>query len=171
MATSAFAQEVPAPEEAEAIKHEKYDENKLGAHIGAIQPIVIFSGSSTSVMGSDFYTIGFPMGITVKPCDKLFFDMEFVPFFTPGDSVTAHKVDLLVHPGVLFPLGGGFTFGLRGAFEIGNGQVGFTPLLNKAFPLKGGGAFFTELVLPMRFGPMPNSDFVNIIGLHVGYGF
>ena len=115
--------------------------NTLGAHFGVVHGLITFSKDTTTNI-SDFYSVGFPMGITVKKSDNFAFDMEFVPFIDEQANV-----NLVIHPGALFPLGSNFTLGVRGAFEINPGSTnyGLTPLLNKAFPMKGNYAFFTNI--------------------------
>lgn len=135
----------------------------IGGHFGFMHPIIIASQGKTQILFKDFYTVGFPIGITIKKSENFFFDAEFVPFIDKNSKVT-----LLVHPGALFPLGGNFTFGTRAAFEINQDMYGFTPLINKAFPLKNGGALFAELVFPVRF---TQNTTITIIGLHLGVGF
>jgi hypothetical protein len=60
---------------------------------------------------------------------------------------------------------------LRLALEAGEGQFGFTPLINKAFPLGQHTVFFTELVAPGRFGPGKDTGYTQLGGLHLGIGF
>ncbi len=156
------------------IKPEKKQEVTAfrGLHVGIVHPLVAMNqGTTSSIADDDFYAIGFPIGITFNTSCNLLFDIEFVPFINPGNDLTPHSTHLLFHPGILKPLGKGFTFGVRAAFELGQGQFGFTPLLNKAFKLKNGSAFFTELVLPGRFGPDENSGYTQVIALHLGIGF
>lgn len=158
-------------EEPEAVNNQKI--TFAGLHFGMVLPFMSFNdGNSANITDEDFFAIGFPMGITFKASEKLLIDFEFVPFINPGDSetLTPLSTHLLFHPGLLFPLGKGFTFGTRAAFELGQGQWGFTPLLNKAFKLDNGNAFFVELVLPGRFGPTKDSGYTQVIALHLGIG-
>jgi len=156
------------------IETEKKQEETVfkGLHVGIVQPLLAMNqGTTSSIADVDFYAIGFPIGITFKTSCQLLFDVELVPFINPGNDSIPHATHLLFHPGILKPLGKGFTFGIRAAFELGQGQYGFTPLLNKAFKLKNGTAFFTELVLPGRFGPGPNSGYTQVVAIHLGIGF
>ena len=137
--------------------------NSLGGHFGVVNLLVINSGGTTKTI-ADEYNVGFPTGITIKTSNKFAFDVEMVPFISPSTDV-----HFLFHPGGLFPLGKNFTFGTRAAFEIGKGLWGFTPLINKAFPMKNGTAFFVEFVLPVRFDDSMNTT--TIAGLHLGIGF
>jgi hypothetical protein len=145
----------------------------LGYHFGVVQIIFgVNKGDLTFLDKLDFYSLGFPVGVTFKTACKLKFDLEFVPVIKPYvNSDLPYSVHLLFHPGFLYPLEGGWTLGLRFAFETGEGQLGFTPLLNKGFKLHNGSTFFIELVAPGRFGPYKNSGYTQLAGLHVGIGF
>ena len=99
-------------------------------------------------------------------------DLEFVPVVKPYfNSGVPIQVHLLFHPGILYPLGNGWTFGFRLAYENSVNQIGFTPLINKGFKRKNNSVFFLELVAPARFGPEKNSGYTQLGGLHVGLGF
>lgn len=145
-----------------------------GFHIGVVQPLfAIHKNTMDFVNEYDFYSIGFPFGITLKTSGKLLIDLELVPFIKPyiNDDSKPYAVSLLYHPGVLMPLRHKFTVGLRAAFEPGNNQFGFTPLINKGFKLNHETTFFVELVFPGRFGPEKSSGYTQVAGLHVGLGF
>ncbi|MEP6792749.1 MAG: hypothetical protein ABJB16_00365 [Saprospiraceae bacterium] len=144
-----------------------------GYHVGVVQIFfAIHKGETTFFDESKFYSIGFPVGITLSTAGKTKFDVEFVPFIKPNVKTDLpYQVHLLFHPGVLFPLHDGWTFGLRLAFEVGEGQFGFTPLLNKSFKLSEHSNFFVELVAPGRFGPEKDSGYTQLGGLHLGFGF
>lgn len=144
-----------------------------GYHIGYVQLIFSVDGSHTKwINESDFFGMGFPIGITFNTPGKWKFDLEVVPFLNPYlGTGRPYKNHLLVHPGVLRSLGHNWTFGARLAFELGNDQFGFTPLLNKSFTINKSAAFFMELVAPMRFGPSKVASFQQIGGLHLGFAF
>jgi len=107
----------------------------------------------------------------VKTSDRYAFDLEVVPVLDPQENA-AIGVPLTIHPGVLRSLGGSWTAGLRMAFDIGGASWGFTPLLNKGFPM-GGHAYFVELVVPIRFQDDSVGDTHSAIGVgvHLGLGF
>jgi len=144
-----------------------------GYHVGVVQ--IMFAankGNFTTLDKYDFYFIGFPIGITFNTAGKLKFDLEFVPVVKPYfNSGVPIQVHLLFHPGILYPLGNGWTFGFRLAYENSVNQIGFTPLINKGFKRKNNSVFFLELVAPARFGPEKNSGYTQLGGLHVGLGF
>jgi hypothetical protein len=145
----------------------------LGGHIGFVLPLVTRVGNQTTNLADNF-SIGFPVGITVKGGGPMAFDMELVPSI----QNSPRQVNATIHPGLLYALGKGFTVGMRVAFDVNSSQFGFTPLLNKSWPIKGGEggffkAYFVEAVLPVRFNrPVggPDTDPVTF-GMHFGLGF
>ena len=145
-------------------------QDRLGGHFGVVFPLVTRANGNTTNIGDDF-KIGFPMGITVKTSDKYAFDLEIVPALDPQDRRPI-GVPLTVHPGVLRSLGNSWTGGLRMAFDIGSASWGFTPLLNKGFPM-GGHNYFVEFVVPIRFQDDSVGDTHGAItfGVHLGIGF
>lgn len=145
-----------------------------GYHIGVVQILcAVNHGEVTWLDKSDFYSIGFPMGITFNSKGTSKFDLEFVPVLKPyaGQEDKPYEVHFVVHPGILFPMKHGWTFGLRAAFEVGDGVFGFTPLLNKSFGSGDRSHFFIELVAPGRFGPDKDSSYTQLAGIHLGFGF
>ena len=150
------------------------DSKLAGYHIGVVQ--ILFAanhGEVTWLNQSDFYSIGFPMGITFHSKGSSKFDLEFVPVFKPYASQEdkPYEVHFIVHPGILFPMHHGWTFGLRAAFEVGDGVFGVTPLLNKSFGNGDRSHFFIEIVAPGRFGPNKDSSYTQLAGVHLGFGF
>jgi len=144
-----------------------------GYHVGYVQLLFSTDGNQTQwINESDFFGMGFPIGITFNTPGKWKFDLEVVPFLNrhlgTGKSYQNH---LLFHPGVLRSLGHHWTFGARLAFELGNDQFGVTPLLNKSFAVNTNSSFFIELVAPMRWGPSKVSSFQQLGGLHLGFAF
>ena len=144
----------------------------VGGHVGFVLPLVTRAGGQTSDLADNF-SIGFPTGITVKGTGRMAFDLEFVP--SVQDS--PRDVSLTVHPGFLWNVGHGFTPGIRAAFVVNSPEYGFTPLLNKSWPIKSKGSFFkayfVEADLPVRFNrPVggPSTDPVTF-AMHFGLGF
>jgi hypothetical protein len=106
----------------------------------------------------------------------VFFDFEFVPEVHPD----FRTVTVLVHPGVIMPLPDDWAVGFRGAFEINQNSIGFTPLVNKSFPLPGSNIrWFVEGDLPVRFSrltlvtvPQRSVDATSVgFTLHLGLAF
>ncbi len=149
-------------------------QDTVGGHVGFVLPLVTHAGGQTTNIGDNF-SIGFPMGITLKGRGKMAFDFEFVPSIQD----TPRQVGLLVHPGVLFGVGHGFTVGTRAAFDVNSAQFGFTPLVNKSWPIKSENSFFkayfAEAVLPVRFNRPSGLNAVATnpvtFGVHFGLGF
>ena len=145
-------------------------EDQIGGHIGFVLPLITHAGGNTTNI-SDNFAIGFPMGITVKGGGKTAFDLEFVPAIQDKPR----QVNLTVHPGLLRDVGHGFTLGMRLAFDVNSSQFGFTPLINKSWPIEHSffKAYFVEAVLPVRFNRPAGGPATNPVtfGLHFGVGF
>lgn len=141
-------------------------------HLGIVQPILsVNQGDAHYFYENEFYAIGFPIGLTCRMSESVKFDLEFVPFVKPNaDLNKPFEINFLFHPGFLFPLSGGWTFGTRLAFET-VGAFGLSPLLNKSFGLGGDRVFFIELVAPARWGPQKNNSYTQALAVHVGLGF
>jgi hypothetical protein len=70
----------------------------LGGHIGFLLPLVTHSGGQTISNLTDQFSVGFPVGITVKGSGRTAFDLELVPQInTAGQRLTT----LTVHPGLI----------------------------------------------------------------------
>lgn len=149
----------------------------LSGHVGVAFPLVDHTsatGASNTTTISDSFNILFPFGIGVKPSGSpVVLDFEFVPEVHPSD----HSVTLLVHPGVIKPLPRHWAVGLRAAFEVNQNSLGFTPLVNKSFPIPGYKVrWFVEGDLPVRFSQIsngastPNATSVGF-ALHLGLAF
>jgi hypothetical protein len=148
----------------------------LSGHIGVAFPIVTHSSTTGTTTIGDSFNILFPFGVGVRPEGwPVVLDFEFVPEVHPSSRSTT----LLVHPGVILPLPNDWAVGMRAAFEINQNSVGFTPLVNKSFPVTGHKfKWFVEGDLPVRFvrvnNPFParpiDSTTVGFV-LHLGLAF
>jgi hypothetical protein len=145
----------------------------LGGHIGFVLPPVTHSGGQTTSL-ADQPAVGFPVGITVKGSGRTAFDLEFVPQYNAtGQRLTT----LTVHPGLIYSLGHGYAVGLRAAFVVDNPTVGFTPLVNKSWPIKHNNslfkAYFVEADLPVRFNRPASAPATNAVtfAMHFGVAF
>jgi hypothetical protein len=144
----------------------------VGGHIGFLLPLVTDTDGQVTNLASSF-GIGFPVGITVSGTGRFAFDMEFVSFI----QGSPRQVSLTLHPGGLWSLGHGFTFGMRVAFVVNSSEYGFTPLLHKSWPIKREGSFFknyfVEADLPVRFNRPPGGPDTNPVqfAMHFGLGF
>jgi len=145
----------------------------LGGHIGVVFPLVTHSGGQTTSL-ADQLAVGFPVGITIKGSGRTAFDLEFVPQYNAtGQRLTT----LTVHPGLIYSLGHGYAVGLRAAFVVDNPTVGFTPLVNKSWPIKHNNslfkAYFVEADLPVRFNRPVGAPATNAVtfAMHFGVAF
>lgn len=146
----------------------------LGGHIGFVLPLVTHSGGQTINNLADQFSVGFPVGITVKGSGRTAFDLELVPQInTAGQRLTT----LTVHPGLIYGLGHGFGVGGRVAFDVNNPTWGFTPLVNKSWPIKHNNslfkAYFVEADLPVRFSRPVGAPATNAVtfAMHFGVSF
>jgi hypothetical protein len=144
----------------------------LGGHIGFVLPLVTDSSGNVTNLG-DAPAVGFPVGITIKGSGRLAFDLEFVPQI---NTTGTRQTTLTVHPGLIYGLGHGWAVGGRLAFNVNDTTWGFTPLVNKSWPIKNHGlfkAYFVEADLPVRFSrPVgaPATDAVTF-ATHFGVAF
>jgi hypothetical protein len=146
-------------------------QDTLGGHIGVVFPLVTHTPGDTTNLADNF-SIGVPVGITVRGTGKLAFDLELIP----GVQDTPRKVTFTVHPGILYDLGHRFTAGLRIAFDVGTSQWGYTPLINKSWPIRGANffkAYFVEADVPVRFNRPTGEPGTNAVtfAMHFGLGF
>jgi hypothetical protein len=147
-------------------------EQKIGGHVGFVLPLVTHANGQTSSLGDNF-SIGFPLGVTFQGQGRMAYDLELVP----GIQDHPRASTLTVHPGLVWSLGHNWAAGMRLALDTGSSQFGFTPLVNKSFPIKRPNgffkAYFVEAVMPVRFNRPtggPSSNPVTF-GLHFGVGF
>jgi hypothetical protein len=146
----------------------------LGGHIGFVLPLVTHSGGQTINNLTEQFAVGFPVGITVKGSGRTAFDLELVPQInTAGQRLTT----LTVHPGLIYSLGHGWAAGGRVAFVVDNATWGFTPLVNKSWPIKHNNglfkAYFVEADLPVRFSRPVGAPATNAVtfAMHAGVSF
>ena len=146
----------------------------LGGHMGFVLPLVTHSGGQTINNTADQFSIGFPVGVTIKGSGRMAFDLELIPFINTARPRTN---SFTVHPGIIWSLGHGFGAGIRAAFDVNTATWGFTPLVNHRWPIKHEGglfkAYFVEADLPVRFnrpvgGPMTNAV---TFAMHAGVAF
>jgi hypothetical protein len=121
----------------------------LGGHIGFLLPLVTQSGGQTTSL-ADAPAVGFPVGIIVKGGGRTAFDLEFVPQYNATGS---RLTTLTIHPGLVYGLGHNWAVGLRAAFVVDQPTVGFTPLVNKRFPIKHRNGGLLELTSSRRTCP------------------
>ena len=146
----------------------------LSGHAGVAFPLVNHesgTGAPGTTTISDSFNIVFPFGIGVKPPGSpVVLDFEFVPEVHPS----SRSVTLLLHPGVIKPLPKHWAVGLRAAFEVNQSSLGFTPLVNKSFPVPQSKLlWFVEGDLPVRFSQQSSGANATSVGfvIHLGLAF
>jgi hypothetical protein len=144
----------------------------LGGHIGFVLPLVTDSSGNVTNL-ADAPAVGFPVGITIKGGGRLAFDLEFVPQI---NTTGTRQTTLTVHPGLIYGVGHGWAAGGRLAFNVNDPTWGFTPLVNKSWPIKNHGlfkAYFVEADLPVRFSRPVGAPATNAVtfAMHFGLGF
>ncbi|CAD0007980.1 hypothetical protein [Flavobacterium salmonis] len=122
---------------------------KINGYIGIMHPIVTFSEDETTTNFDGHYVVAFPVGINLWKTSKIGFSFEIVPTIKDEDGVSKSN-NLTFHPGVLVPLGSGFSFAGRVAFET-SGRYGFTPVFNKTLIKSENCSYYAALPLPVRF--------------------
>jgi hypothetical protein len=149
-------------------------QSTIGGHMGFVLPLVTRSGGQTTNQITDNFSIGFPVGITVKGQGRTAFDLELVPVI---HTARPRENSLTVHPGLIRDVGGHFAVGLRAAFDVNSASWGFTPLVNHSWPIKDEKSFFKayfiEAVLPVRFNRPVTGPKTNPVtfAMHFGLGF
>jgi hypothetical protein len=143
-------------------------QNSIGGHIGVAFPLVTRADGKTTTLGDNF-TTAFPMGITVKrDGSRMAFDLELVPAIQDRPR----KVNLTVHPGLIWDLGGNWAGGIRAAFDVNQSSWGFTPLIARAFPITGhkNNKLFIEFDLPVRFQKPSIGNNVTAVTFAIHFG-
>jgi hypothetical protein len=150
------------------------DNLTIGGHIGFVLPLVTRSGSQWINDTADQFSIGFPVGITIKGSGRMAFDFELDPFI---NTAPPRQTTVTIHPGLVWSLGHGWGAGARLAFDVSSSDWGFTPLVNHSWPIRGEHNFFktyfVEGDFPVRFNRPINGPATDPVSfaLHVGVGF
>jgi hypothetical protein len=149
-------------------------QQSVGGHIGFVLPLVTRAGGQNTNDLANNFSMGLPVGITLRGQGRMAFDFELVPaIHTTGSRETS----LTVHPGFVWDVGHHFGVGMRAAFDVNSASWGFTPLVNHSWPIKSERSFFKayfiEADLPVRFNRPtsgPKTDPVTF-AMHFGVGF
>ncbi len=170
--TARDAKEKEAKIKKEAAKIKKQAEPKpprFGGHVGVVIPIVTRGNGITTTIADDF-VIGFPFALVLKTDSPVAFDFEFVPIInTPSNQ----NFRFLIHPGIVYAFNKKYLVGVRGAYEIGTGNYGFTPIAQRSFKLTKKTRYFIEADFPVRRERRPDrSRFASIqFAIHTGISF
>ncbi len=145
----------------------------VGGHVGIATSLVGFTGSSagvfrTSQVGDEHTHLAFPIGVTLKKSARVAVDLEMVVHSTAMLGETTH---LTIDPGILYRWAGMVTTGVRLAVDIGGPQnYGVIALINKAWMVRPGWAWFIEGALPINWNADAHTTSINAVA-HVGIGF
>ncbi len=141
---------------------------RFGGHVGIVIPLIARGNGRTTTI-ADGFAIGFPVALIVRTNSPLAFDFEFVPTInTPSNQ----DFRFLIHPGVVYNFKK-YAAGLRGAYEVGTGNYGFTPIASRSFKLTKKTNYFIEAVFPVRWERRPDrSRFASVgFAVHSGISF
>lgn len=123
---------------------------KIGITVSMAHPIITFDKNGTTTNFSNYYLVGFPVAINIWKTPKMAFSFEVVPYIKSINGSSSMS-NFLFHPGVLVPLGKGFGFTGRAAFET-SGRYGFTPSIFKTIKKGKDVSCFVAVPFPVRFG-------------------
>jgi len=138
---------------------------KTTTFFGVANPIVTISYDKPAYNFTNYYLVGFPTGINVWKTKNIGYSLEVIPYIK-SDKTISKMSNLLIHPGVLFSLGDGFTFIGRAAFET-SGRYGFTPVLNKTVIKTNNCSYYVSLPMPVRFGNNQASSYTFAVQLGI----
>ena len=164
-----ITKEAKDAKDAEIKKQAEPKPPRFGGHVGIVIPIVT-RGNGTTTTIADNFIIGFPVALVVRTNSPAAFDFEFVPIInTPSNQ----DFRFLVHPGITYTFEKKNTVGLRGAYEFGTGNYGFTPLVARSFKLTKKTNYFIEADFPVRRERRPNrTRFASVqFAVHSGISF
>lgn len=136
---SSFAQSSPPP---------AYP--RMAGYLGVLHPLLTLDERGSEFNFSEYYVVGFPIGLNLWKTSQIGFSAEVVPIIQAQDG-TSRVANVLFHPGILVNLGHGFTFAGRLAFETSE-RYGVTPVFNKIVRHGNTLNYFVAVQLPVRFG-------------------
>ncbi|MVM37812.1 hypothetical protein GO730_09775 [Spirosoma sp. HMF3257] len=123
---------------------------RMAGYLGVLHPLITVDEKGSETNFSQYYAVGFPIGLNLWKTKKLGFSVEVVPTIR-AENGTSRVANVLFHPGVLVNLGHDFTLASRLAFET-SGRYGFTPVLNKIVKKGQTNSYFVAIPIPVRFG-------------------
>lgn len=119
----------------------------VGGHLGVAVPIVTIGNPKTTVIGSDFATIGITPGISVNLDEHWTIDFEFIALNEL--KKTPAPTTFVVDPGVVRHFGS-VAVGLRVATQVGAlTNVGLVPILVVPFKVSNQFSYFVEGDIPL----------------------
>jgi len=149
-ASIAQAQEAPAGGQATPARADTSQSGTaptVGGHLGVAVPIVTIGNPKTTVIGSDFVTLGITPGISVNLDEHWTIDFEFIALNQLKN--TPAPTTFVVDPGVVRHFDG-LAVGLRVATQVGAlTNVGLVPILVVPFKVSSKLAYFVEGDIPL----------------------
>jgi hypothetical protein len=119
----------------------------VGGHLGIAIPIVTLASPRTTVIGSDFVTIGLVPGISVNLDEHWAIDFEFIALNELKQTPAA--TTFVVDPGVVRHFDA-LAVGLRVATQVGAlTNVGLVPIVVIPFKLSRQFSYFVEGDIPL----------------------
>ncbi|MEK6511170.1 hypothetical protein [Myroides odoratimimus] len=122
---------------------------KISGYFGLFHPIVTLQGTDITMNLEHAYTVGFVTGISFQKNVTYGYSLEIVPVI----EATRHEnkvKNVVIQPGVYFPLEKGWTLTNRLSFET-NGRYGITPSISKVL-VKRNQTISVTVPFPVRFG-------------------
>ncbi|MBD2757490.1 hypothetical protein [Spirosoma validum] len=123
---------------------------RMVGYLGVLHPLMTVDEHGSETNFSNYYVVGFPIGLNLWKTKQIGFSVEIVPLIRAQDG-TSRVANVLFHPGVLVNLGHDFTFAGRLAFET-SGRYGVTPVFNKIVRHGQTLNYFVAVPIPIRFG-------------------
>jgi len=140
---------------------------RMVGYLGVLHPLLTVDEKGTETNFTNYYVVGFPIGLNLWKTKQIGFSVEIVPLIR-AENGSSRVTNVLFHPGVLVNLGHDFTFAGRLAFET-SGRYGLTPVLNKIVKRGQVVSYFVAVPLPVRFGN--NRPLSATVGLQGGIVF
>lgn len=122
---------------------------KISAYFGLVHPVATVQSSDVKMNFDNGYVVGFVSGISFQKNPKYGYSLEIVSLIEANSQI--NKVtNIVIQPGIYFPLKKGWTFTHRFSFET-SGRYGVTPSISKVL-IKGDHPVSFTIPIPMRFG-------------------
>lgn len=127
---------------------------QITGYFGVVHPIATFQTGIIKMNFERLYNAGFVAGISFLKNKKYGYSFEMVPMLEVSQQSNRIK-NIVIQPGIFFPLRKGWTFTSRFSFET-TGRYGLTPSLSKII-FSGNHPITMTVPLPFRIGN--NQDF------------
>lgn len=127
---------------------------KITGYMGLLHPVATLLDGEVLMNFDDSYSVGFVSGISIQKQAYLSYSLEIIPIINTNSN--SNRVNnLIIQPGIHYPLKKGWTLTNRFSFETG-GRYGITPSVGKVL-IKGQHPVSLIIPFAMRIGN--NQDF------------